>query len=160
MTDTLAKLIIEKAKKQNISIGLAESCTGGLISSSLTDIPGSSKCFTGSIVSYSNQIKKKILNINEKTLEQYGAVSAQMAEEMALGAKKILEVDISIATTGIAGPQGGSKEKPVGTIAIGWALKEQSGSKIFHFKTNNRKELKYQFCNQALQILYDLICQK
>ena len=109
---SLHSLMIAK----NITVGGAESCTGGLLGKLLTDLPGSSNYFKGCIVSYSNEIKIKTLGVSNETIETFGAVSEECASEMARGAKEILETDYTFAVTGIAGPGGGSGEKPVGTV--------------------------------------------
>jgi nicotinamide-nucleotide amidase len=121
----------------NITIATAESCTGGLISTRLTDIPGISKVFKRGIISYSNESKIENLGVRPETLERYGAVSSQTAIEMAEGVKKIASTDIGIAVTGIAGPDGGTDEKPVGLIYI--ALAHNSGTETRELRlTGNR----------------------
>lgn len=113
---SLEEAILLEATKKGITIACAESCTGGLVGAALTAIPGSSAIFLGSAVCYSNQAKKNILSVSEALLNQYGAVSSQCAVAMAEGARSVFSADISISVTGIAGPNGGSKEKPVGTV--------------------------------------------
>jgi len=108
--------LISVIRQKKLKIGFAESCTGGLLSSVFSSVPGVSDIFQGSIICYSNDIKLNILKVNAKTLEQFGAVSEQTAREMAIGAQKILAVDIVVSISGIAGPSGGSKDKPVGTV--------------------------------------------
>ncbi len=155
--EDLEEVILERAQKKNLSFGFAESCTGGLNASRITDIAGSSASFMGSAVTYSNEAKMKILSVSEKTLQKYGAVSEQTAIEMARGALIALDTDIAIATTGIAGPGGGSQEKPVGTIAIAYATKHGvEHSSLFHFK-GHRKLLKQRFSQKALFILLEVI---
>ena len=107
-------------------MAVAESCTGGLLSSRITDIRGSSDYFVGSIVSYSNETKTNVLNVNPETIEKYGAVSEQTALEMAVNVKNILKSDIGISITGIAGPDGGCEEKPVGLVYIGYSDSKQT----------------------------------
>jgi PncC family amidohydrolase len=103
------------------TIGAAESCTGGLLLSRLTDIPGSSRYVLGGVVSYSNMVKQAQLGVSAESLAQHGAVSEVVAREMALGLKRLLKVDIAVSITGIAGPDGGTLEKPVGLTYIGLA---------------------------------------
>jgi nicotinamide-nucleotide amidase len=135
-------------REQNLSIAVAESCTGGLIGHSLTNRSGSSTYFKGGIVAYSNQIKIERLGVNKTTIEKYGAVSRSTAREMAEGVKKIFNVDLGISTTGIAGPTGGTKEKPVGTLWFGLAGDE---TKTFKFSFNkNRVTNKKAFAKFAL----------
>ena len=127
-----------RLKKQ--TVGTAESCTGGAIASLLTTVPGSSDYFLGSIVSYANEIKHQVLGVNERDLEQYGAVSQQVVEQMAKGALNVLGCDYAIATSGIAGPGGGTPEKPVGTIWIAMAKKEKVISEEYRFATISTRE--------------------
>ena len=101
-------------KKQTIAV--AESCTGGLLSASLTTIPGSSDVFVGGVVAYNNKIKQRILGVPSELIDKYGAVSEQVAQSMALGIRKTFQTDWSIAISGIAGPSGGNKNKPVGRV--------------------------------------------
>jgi len=116
--DTLEKVVGELLKKNKFTLSTAESCTGGYIAHLLTSISGSSDYFMGSVVSYSNDLKEKLLQVKSDDLKTYGAVSEQVVKQMAEGARKNLKTDYAIATSGIAGPTGGTKEKPVGTIWI------------------------------------------
>jgi PncC family amidohydrolase len=115
----LKSKIFDLLKESNLEISCAESCTGGLISTILTDIPGISKFFWGSIVVYSNEAKQKVLNVDEDTLNRFGAVSEEVLIELCNGVQALSGTDISLAVTGIAGPDGGTKKKPVGTVWIG-----------------------------------------
>lgn len=108
-------------KSHGLTMTTAESCTGGLVASRLTDISGSSAYVLGGIVAYSNTIKMKLLNVREQTLIDYGAVSEQTAHEMALGARALIGTDYALSVTGVAGPGGGTDEKPVGLVYIGLA---------------------------------------
>ena len=119
-------IIILKLIKKNLSISIAESCTGGLIASSITKINGASKIFSCGIISYSNNTKVKYLSVSKKTLNKFGAVSSNVAEEMVDGLYKIEKAKITISTTGIAGPNGGSKDKPVGLVYIGLKFKNKN----------------------------------
>ncbi len=112
-------------KNKKLSIVTAESCTGGGVAAAITSIPGSSMYFKGGIVAYSNEIKTKILQVRCETLEKYGAVSRETVLEMATGVMKAMNADCAIATSGIAGPDGGTAEKPVGTIWIAVAHKKE-----------------------------------
>ena len=115
----LAEKLIEEAALRNVTIALAESCTGGMIAGVLTDIPGASKVFLGSAVTYSNEAKIDILGVDPDIINDHGAVSSYCAEKMAEGAKRIFRSEIALSVTGIAGPDGGSAEKPVGTVWFG-----------------------------------------
>ncbi|XPV53216.1 MAG: CinA family protein [Halarcobacter ebronensis] len=134
------------------TITCAESCTGGLIASMITELSGSSDIFNGSIVSYSNEIKKKKLNVKKENLENYGAVSTQVVEDMLTGSIKMFDADYSLATSGIAGPTGATKNKPVGTVVIGVGSK--NGDKIvevYNFN-GNRKEVQIQAAKTSFKI--------
>ncbi|HZX36627.1 MAG TPA: CinA family protein [Thermodesulfobacteriota bacterium] len=111
--------IARKLIKKRLTLGVAESCTGGLVSSTLTDVPGSSKWFKGAVVAYTNAVKTRILGVRAKTLKKYGAISKETALELAKGVRKKLKTDIGVSITGLAGPGGGTKKTPVGTIFIG-----------------------------------------
>lgn len=126
---------------RNQTVGTVESCTGGGLANSIVAIPGSSNYFQGSFVTYSNHHKMRMVGVSSQTLEKHGAVSRETAEEMAQGGLKALEVDYCIATTGIAGPDGGSEEKPVGTVWISVATKEKVVSKQFNFGDNRERNI-------------------
>ena len=113
-------------RQKGLTLGVVESATGGLISHRLTNVPGSSDYYKGSVTAYSDEVKIKVVGVKEDTINQYGAVSAQVAEEMAQGGRKALAVDICLADTGIAGPTGATPEKPVGLFYIG--LSHQGGT--------------------------------
>jgi nicotinamide-nucleotide amidase len=138
---TLPELILELLGKQQKTLSLAESCTGGNISHLITEIPGSSSAYLGGVVSYSNELKIKLLGVNRSTLETRGAVSEETALEMASGALKHLGSDYSIAITGIAGPDGGSEEKPVGTVWIAIAGPDFKLAKKFQFSKDRVRNI-------------------
>jgi nicotinamide-nucleotide amidase len=154
--ESLEEVVLSLAKEKNITIGLAESCTGGLIANRLTNIPGSSSNFLGGIVSYTNDLKVDLLGVKKETLKTHGAVSSQTAEEMAQGAAEKLKADLTVGVTGIAGPDGGSAEKPVGTVGIGYYLKGKTGAELINLR-GNRKNLKYLFSQKGLFTLYFLL---
>ena len=154
LEDVLGQVIIHNKK----TISTAESCTGGLISDRLTNTPNSSSYFKGGVVAYSNSIKIKLLNVNKDTINKNGAVSKEVALEMAQGIRKNLNVDIGLSTTGIAGPGGGSKEKPIGLVYIG--ISASSFDKVYKFNfTNNRKTNKLMTSQAALNILRNYLKQ-
>lgn len=113
--------LVARLKEKNLTITFAESCTGGYLAKSVTDIAGSSEVFKGSIVAYANEVKHNILCVKQETLDAFGAVSQQTAREMATGAQMLFSADIAVGVTGIAGPGGGSEEKPVGLVYVGIA---------------------------------------
>jgi PncC family amidohydrolase len=108
-------------KQRGLTLAVAESCTGGLVSHRITDVPGSSAYYQGAVVSYSNEIKECVLHVRRDTLERYSAVSEQVAREMAQGVRDVLRSNIGLAVTGIAGPDGGTPEKPVGLVYVALA---------------------------------------
>ena len=113
-----AKEVVELLIQRGLKITSAESCTGGLFASHITSVSGSSECFEGSFVTYSNEIKHRMINVRKETLDKYGAVSEECVLEMAENSRKIMNSDLSIAISGIAGPSGGSDDKPVGLVWI------------------------------------------
>ena len=120
---------VSALKKSRLALATAESCTGGLVAKKITDVSGASEVFEGGVVSYSNEVKMKLLGVSRETLAAHGAVSEETAREMALGAREKLGADVGLSTTGIAGPTGGTKEKPVGTVCFGIASK--AGARTF-----------------------------
>lgn len=123
---TLPERVVEILKQENKKLTTAESCTGGLIAAAITDIPGSSQVFERGYVTYANEAKEQMIGVSAKTLKSCGAVSSQTAEEMAKGALEAAKADIAVAVTGIAGPGGGTEEKPVGLVYIGIATREKT----------------------------------
>jgi len=153
--DTLPSVLIKELSKRNQTIVFAESCTGGLLSSSLTSISGSSQVFRGSIVSYSNELKNSLLNISEEKLTKYGAVSEEVCESMAINVKEKLGADWAIAISGIAGPNGGSQDKPVGLVYISISGPNNyvtTIKKLFN-STRNRLEIQTLSVNVCLNSL-------
>lgn len=143
-------------KKQKLTIATAESCTGGLIAHVLTNVSGSSNYFDRGIISYSNIAKIKLLDVPEELLKKYGAVSEQVAKAMTEGVRIKSNVDIGIATTGIAGPTGGTPEKPVGLVYIAISISNNTFVKKYKF-TGDRLQNKEQTCNEALLLLYNYL---
>ncbi len=143
------KIIGDMLAGKDLTISVAESCTGGLIGNLLTNVPGSSGYFLGGVIVYSNRSKIDLLNVSVGTIREYGAVSDRTVREMAEGAKKLFKSSIGLAVTGIAGPEGGSKEKPVGTVFIGLATEKDllSEGYLFH---GNREQIKYNSATMAL----------
>lgn len=134
----LEEVIGELLRQDNLTISVAESCTGGLIQDRLTNVPGSSEYFMGGFTTYSNDSKMKYLGVSEITLQNFGAVSDEVAREMASGARQAFETDFALATTGIAGPAGATESKPVGLIFIALATREKTISKRFVFGDDRR----------------------
>jgi nicotinamide-nucleotide amidase len=128
----VGKVLLEK----KITLATAESCTGGNIAHKITEVAGSSAYFKGAVVAYSNEIKHNVLHVSSDTLERNGAVSAAVVEEMAIGVRQLLRTDIAIATSGVAGPDGGTPEKPVGTVWIAVSTAESTVSRLYSFGAN------------------------
>ena len=135
-----AKKLTELLISKNMSIAVAESCTGGLLSSSLTSIPGASSYFNCGFITYSNESKIKMLNVDSQTIELFGAVSEKVAYEMAMGAGQHSQSDLAISVTGIAGPSGGTAEKPVGMVCFGFYV-EGKVSTTTQFFSGVRSEI-------------------
>ncbi len=150
------ELIGTLLKASGLTLSTAESCTGGRIASIITSIPGSSAYFKGGIVSYSNDVKIKALGVNPDDIEAYGAVSQTVVEQMALGVIRKLESDCAVATSGIAGPDGGTVQKPVGTIWIAAAIRNKVVSECYHFSTIREQNI-LRASNTALLMLLNLL---
>jgi nicotinamide-nucleotide amidase len=148
LSSTIGKIALEKG----LTIGTAESCTGGLVSSKIVQTSGSSSYFQGSVTTYSNELKHKILGVKRDTLKNYGAVSEETVKEMVIGANKHLGVDVSVAISGIAGPNGGTKEKPVGTIWIACGNNTKIDTLKISSGKNREKNIEYA-SNYALNVL-------
>ena len=155
--DTPLEVIIgELLKKRKLTVSTAESCTGGSIAERLTSIAGSSEYFKGSIVAYSNEVKKDLLYVSSETLQKYGAVSEETVIEMVKGAMKALKTDCAVATSGIAGPGGGTPEKPVGTVWIAAGYKNEI--RTYKQETNRGRAMNIERAgNNALLMLRDLL---
>ncbi len=138
--------------KSKLKLAIAESCTGGLIGKTLTDLSGSSSYFLGSLVTYHDSAKEKVLGVKKTTLEKFGAVSAECALEMALGVKERLSADVAISVTGISGPTGGTDQKPVGTVFLGYADNQQSFTKEI-FYSGTREQVRRFATYSALNLL-------
>jgi nicotinamide-nucleotide amidase len=145
----LAQEVGDLLKIHKLTLGAVESATGGLISSFITDVSGSSDYYRGSITSYSNEIKMKLVGVKNETLEKHGAVSSQVAQEMAEGGRKVLGADICVADTGIAGPTGATTNKPLGLFYIGLSHKNGTFSRK-HIFSGTREQNKEQAAVTAL----------
>ena len=153
---TLAEIISNILISNGKTLSVAESCTGGYISHLLTLIPGASKAFVGSVISYSNSVKHHQLGVESTLFETVGAVSEQVVSQMAIGVRERLQTDYSIAVSGVAGPAGGSDEKPVGTVVIGVSSAQETIVKTFHFH-GERMNVIGRSANMAFVMLKDLV---
>ena len=147
-------------RERGLRLAVAESCTGGLIASRITDVAGSSDYFEAGVVAYSNRAKQTFLSVPAESIQAHGAVSREVAEKMAEGASAAAGADIGLSVTGIAGPTGGSPEKPVGTVYMGLAVKTENRTGTFFRKFQfggGRLEIKAQTSSEALQFVIDLL---
>ena len=152
----LSKEISDLFWKEGLTLATAESCTAGNVAAAITAIPGSSHFYRGGIIAYSNEVKENMLGVNPETLENKGAVSEETVIEMVKGAMKSMNSDCAVATSGIAGPTGGTPDKPVGTVWIAVAYKEQVISSCFHFGERRDENIQQAACT-ALKMLIDLL---
>lgn len=157
--DTVPIVLARMLKAQNLSMAFTESCTGGLLSKLMTDIPGSSAYTKLNLVTYSNESKMQMLGVSPQTLEKYGAVSAECAREMVSGLSKISKADVNISVTGIAGPDGGTEEKPVGTVYLGISLANSKDIIIEQLDLQSRRNLSRDQIRElaAIKTLYKII---
>ena len=149
----LSQKIVKLLSQKTLKISFVESCTGGLLSSSITSISGSSKVFTLGLITYSNQAKISILKVPKKTIMKYGAVSYETCLSMVKNLNRISKTNISVSITGIAGPKGGTKHKPVGLVYIGIKKGNKTLIKKFIFKSNKRNSIQRSTVNKALNLI-------
>jgi nicotinamide-nucleotide amidase len=155
----LVNKVSDEMKKYQVTVATAESCTGGLLAHTLTNISGSSDYFDCGVVSYSNKAKIELLGVKEQLLKKYGAVSKEVAAAMAKAIQKHASVDYGLSTTGIAGPTGGTNEKPVGLVYIGISMNEGVVVKKFLF-AGDRLTNKDSTCTAALELLLETLSQR
>jgi len=153
----IAKKIVKKLIKKKLTISFAESCTGGLISSSITSVSGSSKVFTLGLVTYANKSKLNILKVPRKTITKYGSVSEECCLSMVKNLNKISKTNISLSVTGIAGPKGGSKLKPVGLVYIGLKKGKKITLKKYLFSKKKRSYIQKATVNKSLGLIFSSI---
>lgn len=155
----LEEQIVGLLQEKKVTLATAESCTGGMLASRIIDVPGVSEVFKAGFVTYANEAKQNLLGVKEDTLAQFGAVSEQTAREMVLGAIKAAKADMAVATTGIAGPGGGTKEKPVGLVYIACGSADDIIVERCLFN-GSRKEIRQASVEHALGMLYKEIMKK
>ena len=155
--EQLANEVAQLLHKQNLRLAVAESCTGGWVAMALTGITGSSEWFDRGFVTYSNEAKQQMLGVRASTLETYGAVSERTVAEMANGALVASGVDVSLAISGIAGPGGGTAEKPVGTVCFAWRLERADAVTACKWFAGDRQAVRRQAVEHALSKLLELI---
>lgn len=150
----IAKLLVKK----HSTLSVCESCTGGMLGNLITSVTGSSNYFLGGIIAYSNEVKERVAGVKAETLRKYGAVSAETAREMAQGVRRRLKSDIGISITGVAGPTGGTKKKPVGLVYIAIVNKKNLSAKKFFFK-GSRVTVRKKACARAVVMLDKFLAQ-
>ena len=155
--DKQAQDVVKLLCEKNLRLCTAESCTGGLLSGTITSVKGSSSVFELGICAYANRIKQQFLGVGVQTLEKYGAVSAQCAREMALGVCKASGAEVAISVTGIAGPDGGSPEKPVGTVFICCTYGNKTRTLHLQIDSINREFIRLETVRQALILIFNTI---
>ena len=155
----LEKQIVALMQEKKLTLATAESCTGGMLASKIIDVPGVSDVFKAGFVTYANEAKKNLIGVKEETLAQFGAVSEQTAKEMVSGAVKAAKADMAVATTGIAGPGGGTEEKPVGLVYIACGSAENIVVEKCLFD-GTRSEIRHASVEHALGMLYREIMKK
>ena len=149
----LSRNIIKKLSKKKLKISFAESCTGGLLSSAITSVSGSSKVFNLGLVTYSNQSKIKVLKVSKKIIRKYGTASEQVCKAMAKNVSKIGKTNMSVSVTGIAGPNGGTRKKPVGLIYVGIKKGNKISNKKYLFKNKGRSYIQKATVNKCLGLI-------
>lgn len=153
--DSAEKILCKNLLEKGLKIATAESCTGGLIAAKITSVSGASGCFDAGVVTYSNTQKHKLLGVRKKTLKKYGAVSEETVLEMCKGVRNLAKADVGVSVTGIAGPTGGTPEKPVGTVWIGVCSKNEHKAQRFLFD-GSRDEVREQTVVKALELANDI----
>tara|TARA_B100000579_G_C22415608_1_gene658393 strand:- start:109 stop:582 length:474 start_codon:yes stop_codon:yes gene_type:complete len=153
----LSQKLVKLLSAKRLKISFVESCTGGLLSSSITSISGSSKVFTIGLVTYSNQAKNKILKVPKKLIMKYGAVSYETCLSMVKNLNRISKTNISVSITGVAGPKGGTKQKPVGLVYIGIKKSNKTLVKKFLFKNKKRNSIQRSAVNKALNLVLSFV---
>lgn len=155
MTQALSEQLLALATEKRLTVTTAESCTGGMVAAAITDIAGSSAIFERGFVTYSNQAKHDMLGVKTETLDAFGAVSEEVAREMAEGARSAANADIAVAISGIAGP-GGSEFKPEGRVCFGWSSIQGTGSETIEFGAIGRDKVRQASTEHALKILVEI----
>jgi len=153
----LSRNIIKKLSKKKLKISFAESCTGGLLSSAITSVSGSSKVFNLGLITYSNQSKIKVLKVSKKIIKRYGAASEQVCKTMAKNVSKIGKTNMSVSVTGIAGPNGGTRKKPVGLVYVGIKKGNKISINKYLFKNKGRSYVQKATVNKCLELILSVL---
>ncbi len=150
---TVEQRCYEALKARGVTFAAAESCTGGLMAKRITDVPGASRVFMGGVVSYTDTVKHRVLNVPAEMLEEYGAVSAPVARAMAEGARKATTADLAVSVTGVAGPERDERGNAVGTVFIGFSSPEETVAERFDFGEKSRAEIRALSAEEAFKLL-------
>ncbi len=153
---SIEEKLVQTLAEMGLTISTAESCTGGMVASTIIDVVGASDVYNEGFITYSNEAKMKYLNVSEETLSKYGAVCEDVVRQMAIGCRNATGSDVSVVTSGIAGPGGGSVEKPVGLVYIACAYKDVVEAKEYRFD-GDRTQIRTQATQEAIQMVMDLI---
>lgn len=153
---TAAEIVLHACRRHGYTLGTAESCTGGTVAQRVTAVAGCSDVFAGAVVSYANSVKEKALGVSAESLERHGAVSCEVVEAMARGARQALGCDCAVATSGVAGPGGGTPEKPVGTVWIAASTPEATECRLLHLP-GNRARVIDRAATEALMLLASML---
>lgn len=151
--------VIELCRKRGLKLATAESCTAGLLAAAITDVPGSSEVFDRGFITYSNEAKRELLGVSKELLDSHGAVSAEVAKEMAVGARAAAGVGLAVSVTGVAGPDGGTKEKPVGLVYIAASTVDGFHSRECRFGDLGRSEVRRRSVIAALALIEELLAR-
>ena len=153
---SMVEKLVQALAEMGLTVSTAESCTGGMVASTIIDVPGASDVYNEGFITYSNDAKMKYLNVAEETLEVYGAVSEETVREMALGCRRATGSDVAVVTSGVAGPGGGTVEKPVGLVYIGCAYKDIVEVKNYKFE-GDRTSIRKQATQEAINMVLEMI---
>jgi PncC family amidohydrolase len=159
LSEAVEVILGQRLMRLGLKLAVAESCTGGLIGDRITNVAGSSEYFLGGVIAYAYEVKVSLLGVSWDTLKEFGAVSREVVLDMARGARRAIEADVAVSVSGIAGPGGGTPEKPVGTVWVGVAGPGFERAEIFHFQ-GDRETNKRQAAEAALSLLCDVLAKE
>jgi PncC family amidohydrolase len=159
LSEAVEVILGQRLMRLGLKLAVAESCTGGLIGDRITNVAGSSEYFLGGVIAYAYEVKVSLLGVSWDTLKEFGAVSREVVLDMARGARRAIEADVAVSVSGIAGPGGGTPEKPVGTVWVGVAGPGFERAEIFHFQ-GDREANKRQSAEAALSLLCDVLAKE
>lgn len=153
----IAEMLNDELRRRGFTVCTAESCTGGVIAAAITSVPGCSDVFKGSVVAYSNEVKMSVLGVSGKTIEEHGAVSESVVREMVCGVCRLMQCDCAVATSGVAGPGGGTDDKPVGTVWMAVSVAGNVEARLFRLKDEGREKNICTSAEKALSLLLETV---